>query len=170
MPIVYGTVVGADTYNAERGRIEWAALDNGDKETGLLLASEYIDREFGTLFSGWKTGLRPQVRQWPRTGAWANDGGRIYTLPPNEIPVEVEHATYELALRAATGTALTVDFNASEAIKKAAVEGAVSVEYWGSGSIEDAQTVFPIVASILTPLLTGDGAGFSSLSGSRVRV
>lgn len=167
--MIYGTVDEADAYNIARGRaVEWEDAD--DKNAALLLASEYIDANYGTLFSGYKTGGRAQVRQWPRTSAWINDGGRVLYLDADEIPVEVRNATYELALRAASGVVLSLDVTPGAAIKKAAVEGAVSVEYHGSGSVSDAQTVFPVVDGILAPLLTAVGSGFSSLSGSRVRV
>jgi hypothetical protein len=122
------------------------------------------------LFSGWKTGARSQIRQWPRTSAWVVDGGRVVYLDSDEIPVEVVNATYELALRAGSGTVLTLDVTPGQQIKRAAVEGAVSVEFFGTGSVADAQAVFPIVDAILAPLLTAPGAGFSSLTGSRVRV
>lgn len=168
----YGTEAGGMIYATERGRGEqWVEID--DPEAALLVASEYIDNNFGLMFGGWKTGGRAQERQWPRTSAYVKDGNWLnpYTLLPNTVvPVEIERATYELALRYGNGTELTVDFNASGSFKKASVEGAVSVEFWGSGTAADAQTVFPIVSQILAPLLTGDGAGFSALSGSRERV
>lgn len=166
----YGTEEGGLSYATERGRqAEWAAIAN--KEAALLIASEYIDANFGRLFSGWKTGERAQERQWPRTSAYANDGSMwLILLPSDTVPVEVERATYELAMRVGNGTALTVDFNASGSFKKAAVEGAVSVEFWGSGTAADAQTIFPIVNAILSPLFTANGGMFSSLSGSRERV
>jgi len=170
MTTYYGTEAGGLIYATERGRLpEWSEVE--DPEAALLVASEYIDANYGLLFGGWKTGGRAQDRQWPRVNAYVNDGSLNWPLLPSDVvPDEVERATYELAMRVGNGTVLTVDFNAAGSFKKAAVEGAVSVEFWGSGTAADAQTVFPIVTAILSPLFTGAGAGFSSLSGSRERV
>ncbi len=168
MPEIYGTVAEADTYLADRGFIEWAGLDNDDKLAALLIASEYVDTTYGSQFDGSKVGGRAQERQWPRKNAHDIYGNR---LPADEVPIEAEHATYQLALRQGTAPgSLTADFNASQVIKKARVEGAVSVEYGGDGSLTDSTAVFPVVDGIIAPLLSAAGTGFSSLSGSRVRV
>lgn len=167
--MIYGTENGADDYNIERGAERaaiWEAYE--DKMAALLVASEYVDANYGPAFSGYKTSGFVQEREWPRTDAWANTRP-IYFFPNNAIPVQVERATYELAYRVATGVELTADFRASDGIKKAAVEGAVSVEFHGSGTLADAQMTFTIVDRILAPLLTGSGVD-SSFIGSRVRV
>jgi len=167
MPEIYGSVAAADTYLADRGFTDWAPFSTETKQAALLVASEYVDNTYGALFNGTKAGGRAQERQWPRLNASDIYGNRFTAV---EVPIEAEQATYQLALRqgAAPGS-LSGDFNASEVIKKAAVEGAVSVEYAGDGSFNASQTIFPVVDAIIAPLLASS-SGFSSLSGSRVRV
>jgi hypothetical protein len=169
MTTSYGTVLAADTYHADRNNVAWAALDGTAKAAALLTASEALDRLYGSLFSGSKTAGWMQDREWPRIDAVTIYGDAIAS---NVIPLQVDHATYELALRSGTGTELLPDFVAADVLAKARVEGAVSVEYRGSGTADDSQPVFPMVTAILNPLLTGSGdnGGFSSLTGSRVRV
>lgn len=164
----YGTIMGADAYHTARGNeLVWLALDETEKTTALLRASEWIDGNYWMLFGGLKTGQRAQIREWPRTGAW---DVYDYTIDPMTIPREVEQATYEAALREAVQPgSLAVDFTASDVIKKASVHQAVSVEFGGDGSASDAQLTIPAVDAILAPILTGAGA-VSALSGSTVRV
>jgi len=164
----YGTINDADIYLAERGFIDWVALDDTDKTSSLIVASEYIDATYGNQFGGQKTAGRSQVLLWPRLYAYDAYGN---LLPSDEVPREVEWATYQLAMRQGTAPgSLSSDFNGGEVIKRAKVEGAVEVEYAGDGSFGNSQTVFPIVDGIIAPVLTAMFSGFSSLSGSRVRV
>lgn len=169
MSDIYGTIAGADTYHEARGNVVWAGYDEDDKAAALLRGSEYIDATYGRMFAGLKVNGRAQVRQWPRSGAFDIDGN---TIPVDEIPLEAQNASYEAALReAATPGSLSPDFVAADGIKQASVDGAVSVTFHGSGTIEDAQPVIQIIDAIIAPLLAGDGAGFATgLAGSRVRV
>lgn len=163
----YGTIAEADVYLAARGFIDWVALDDTDKTSALIVASEYIDATYGSQFGGQKIGLRAQVRLWPRHNAYDTFGDWL----GDTVPREVEWATYHLAMREAlTPGSLSPDFSASAVIKRARVEGAVEVEYASSGSFSDSQTVFTVVDGIIAPVLTAMGGLFSSLSGSRVRV
>lgn len=167
MPDHYGTVADADAYFSARGNITWAGIDEDDKASALIRASEWIDGNYRLLFPGWKVGARAQVREWPRVSAYDIYN---YLIPSDSIPVEVANATYEAALReAVTPGALSVDFVAADVIKKASVDGAVSVEFGGSGSSADAQVSMPAVDAILAPILTGGGSLGSSLTGTRYR-
>ena len=162
----YGTVAGADAYHSARGNIVWAGLTEPEKLAALLRASEWIDGNYRMLFPGWKVGNRAQVREWPRNSAY---DVFAYLIDPTTVPTEVEMATYEAALREAISPgALSVDFTGADVIKKAAVEGAVSVEFCGDGSSASAQLVMPSVDAILAPILVAGGTG-GGLSGSRVR-
>lgn len=163
----YGTVAGADAYHLARGNIVWAGTDEPEKEAALLRASEWIDGNYRMLFPGWKVGNRAQVREWPRNSAYDVFG---YLIPADSVPMEAEYATYEAALReAGTPGSLSVDFVGADVIKKAAVDGAVSVEFGGDGSVSAAQIVMPAVDSILAPILTGGAYTTGGLAGSRVR-
>lgn len=165
----YGTNEEADTYHAARGNIEWAAIaDPAEKTTARLIASDYVDHVYGSQFGGTKVGLRVQEREAPRIN-WFDRNN--YLIPSDEIPRELLAAVYELALRHVQQPGiLSPDFNPADVIVKARVEGAVSVEFAEGGSIAGGQITFTIVDNIIAPILTGDGAGFSALSGRTARV
>lgn len=164
----YGTVEAADAYHLARGNIVWSGFDPANKQSALLRASEWIDGNYRLLFGGWKVGQRAQVREWPRQSAYDIYG---YLIPSDSNPAEVDNATYEAALREAIQPgALSVDFVGADVIKKAAVSGAVSVEFGGDGSASAAQVIMPSVDAILAPILTGGEWGTGSgLAGSHVR-
>lgn len=155
MTTFYGTVVGGTDYLSERGIVGMIT------EPDLVVASEWLDNKYGSMFSGEKTGLRSQEREQPRTSQYDRDGNSIGV---DEIPIEVIRATYELAYRnnAAPGSLVT-DGSMATSIKSATVFGAVAVTYAGASDIMDMQLVIPIVGMILAPILTGQG-DFASLS------
>lgn len=165
----YGTNDEADEYHAARGNIEWAAVETLEEKTSArLVASDYVDLVYGSQFGGTKVGLRNQERLSPRINWYDRDG---YIMPSTEDPRELRYAVYELALRHIQQPGiLSPDFNPADVILKARVEGAVSVEFADGGSNAAGQMVFTIVDNIIAPILTGDGAGFSALSGRTARV
>lgn len=93
----YVPVSFADTYFADRGDTVWDSLSNVDKQFALIKATDYIDRRFGTQFSGFQH-YREQELQWPREGACKTNG---WWLQSNEIPKELKYATCEYAMQAA---------------------------------------------------------------------
>lgn len=162
---IYGSVEAADAYHTARGNSGWTGT-NDAKAAALLVASEALDAQYAGAFPGQRVLGRRQVRAWPRSWAIDTIGDAI---PNNSVPIEVEHATYELALRHIRKPgSLSVDFVPNKIIRQAAVPGAVSVTYGGSGSAADQQLVVPIVDAILAPIM-GAAAGISSLSGTIVR-
>jgi hypothetical protein len=51
----FATVAEADTYFADRGgNTVWDALADADKEAALIVATDYIEKKFGTRFQGTK--------------------------------------------------------------------------------------------------------------------
>lgn len=102
---IYGTLEAADAYHEARGRSAWIAASDPDRLAALLRGSDYVDQRY--VFRGTKTGGREQERAWPRTGVTTRDGD----IPADEVPVEVEHAAYEAALRElASPGSLSPDF------------------------------------------------------------
>lgn len=160
----YGTVEGYKTYCFERNSLYTHEPD--DKIlAALLVASEWIDSTYRSLFSGFKIGQREQVREWPRNGAIDIYG---YGVSPESIPAEVQNATYEAAIRQmATPGSLSADYTPSKYIS-AQIDGAVNVTYRKFDSAMDTQTRLTIVDQILAPLLTGQSAG-SSVTGYALR-
>jgi hypothetical protein len=164
--VSYGTLAGSKTYHAARGNTAWAAADDADLEISLLRGSEYVDFMFRAQFPGTKTGLRNQVREWPREWAFDTDGEAI---GPTVIPVEVENATYEAALRElASPGSLMPDVTLGRQITEASVDGAVAVKYTGATGLQGMRPTVSVVGSILAPVLTGLSAR-SSVVGSAVR-
>jgi hypothetical protein len=163
----YGTTGDADAYHLERANTDWAGADAATKTAALLIASEWIDTKYRQLFPGLKVGLRSQTREWPRTGAYDCEGN---TITNSEIPIEVQNATYEVALRQVSAPgSLNTDYVAGENVKSVSVSGAVAISY-GAGAMSalDVQLDIPQVDRILAPILTGSPT--SNLSGSSTRV
>jgi hypothetical protein len=160
MPDFYGSVAAADAYHAARLNAAWTG-DEAAKQAALIRASAYIDGKYQaqnscgrweSLFSGTKTGGRAQALQWPRTGATDNEGNDI---PSNEVPIEIEQATYEAALREITlPGSLSPDYVASGAIKRQKVD-VLEIEYQtaSTGSGVPTRPVITVVDELVAPLL-----------------
>jgi hypothetical protein len=162
---IYGTKAEADTYHSDRGNAAWGTAAEGDKDSALIRATEWIDRAFRMAFPGEKTGLRAQEREWPRINAYDDEDELI---PDDEIPAEILPATYEAALREViTPGSLSPDYDPSSQVKREKVD-VVEVEYAAGFGPESVHPVFPIIRGILAPILTGSVA--SGLAGSSTRV
>lgn len=165
----YGDIADFKAYHDARGQ----PVPGGDGgwsdasiEAALLVASEWLDARYGPSFSGYKSGLRDQIRQWPRIGAYDRDE---QVIADGVIPVEVLNATYEAAFRQRTTPgSLSIDWTPGP-YKRVAVSGAVSVEYAQFSAAQDVQSQFQIIDEIIAPLLTGTGA-MSRLTGQVARV
>lgn len=160
----YGTQVGADAYHEARGNgVRWDAVV--DKEQALLRGSEYIDFNFRRRFPGWKAGQREQVREWPRSWAFDIEDNAI---GPTVIPVEVEYATYEAALREGeTVGSLMPDFTPNTQVKREKV-GPLEVEYSSPMGAQSVTPIIQVIGAILAPVLTGGPS--SRIAGMSARV
>lgn len=169
MPDFYGDVASADSYHTARGNAGWAGTDEA-KQAALVRASAYVDSlaqhqvsppngPWMSLFRGTKTGGRGQALAWPRMGATDNEGLPIDNA---EVPVEVEHATYEAALRELTAPgSLRPDYVASSVVKREKVD-VLEVEYAvsaASGSAADITPVVTVITALLAPLMRPASAG-----------
>lgn len=150
----YGTLSDALAYHAARGNDPWAAAaSDALREAALLRASEWIDASFRGRFCGYKTGLRAQLREWPRTGAVDID---CFQISQTEVPREVLNATYEAALRElASPGSLTPDYVASQQVISETV-GPISTTYRSDVKQNDVRPVLHVVEDILSALI-GDG-------------
>lgn len=157
---MYGTLSDANTYHSDRGNTGWAGSD-ADKTAALIRASEYIDGRYRyqaggcwrSMFRGRKTGGRAQSAEWPRTGATDSEGNAI---PDDEVPSEVERATYEAALRELESPgSLSPDYVASQQIVREKVD-VIEVQYasaTSSGAATPNRPHVTIVDDILSGLL-----------------
>lgn len=161
----YGTADGFRTYLTARNLTATGSGVDATVLAALLVASEWLDATYRTLYSGLKVSGRDQAREWPRSGA-----GDVYgfVIASDAIPVEVENATYEAARRELTSAgSLSRDYTPNK-YDSAAVSGAVSVKYRKFDSAQETQVRLQIVEEILRPILARD-ADYSPLSGAAGR-
>ncbi|KRA63116.1 DnaT-like ssDNA-binding protein [Rhizobium sp. Root651] len=143
----YGTLAGALAYHESRGNAAWTAagVDDAKREAALLRASEAIDGIYGPRFPGKKVS-RSQARAWPRTGAV--DLCSNEPIPEDETPVEVENATYALALAELTAPgSSTPTLTLGKSVKRQKV-GSIEREFFSP------QEGVPITIESLRPVLT----------------
>ena len=88
----YATLAFADAYFLERAVAGWAGADDV-KQAALVRATDYIEQRFSERFIGAAV-EDTQSLSWPRV-----DAG---DYAENEIPVKLQRATCEYALRALT--------------------------------------------------------------------
>lgn len=161
MPEHYGTVDDADEYHTAHGNTAWTGSDEL-KTAALVRASAYIDGRYRwrlssgrwvSMFRGVKTGARAQELEWPRTGATDYEGEEIAT---DEIPREVEYATYEAALRELVEPgSLSPDYTSASQVTKEKV-GPIEVQYAESKATDNMtpnRPVIPEIDEILAPLV-----------------
>lgn len=161
---------GFTAYHEARGRELPGTWDDDKINASLLLASEWVDRVYGSSFIGQKTGGFLQSNEWPRIGAAIRDPKYGYAFPSDAIPDQINSAVYEAAYRdCASPGALLVDYTPGK-YKSVSVDGAVSVDYVQFSSAADMQTTFPVIDQILYWLLDIGGAEFASYSGPVSRV
>lgn len=160
----YGTAAAFTSYHTERGR-DVSEYDEAAISVALLVASEWLDGSFGHRWPGYKVGDRnQQVRDWPRSWVQDREG---YPVDAETVPVEIENATYEAALRHLTDpTGLLVD-HTDDRYRRVSIDGAIAVEYRGLNAMQ-VQKQFPVIGNILAPIMEG-GGNLSALSSGIVR-
>ena len=171
----YGTVSGADAYHLAAGNTAWTGT-NEVKLAALVRASQYVDalalehRNNGsvfTRFSGVKTAGRGQMLSWPRAGAYDVEGTAI---AENVVPIEVESATYEAALRELVQPGyLSPDYVPAQTIKREKVD-VLETEYMDMADHNrqnkhprlhldnPQQPISTLIRSIIAPLIVAWGA------------
>lgn len=93
------SVAVADAYFGERGVAAWTG-DDADKEVALIRATDYIELRWGQRLKGAKAS-EEQALSFPRAG--------IANVADDEVPLTVQRACAEYALRALGGTELQPD-------------------------------------------------------------
>lgn len=158
---MYGELSGARAYHAARGNAAWASASDDDLNSALLRASVYIDSRYRhqyptgawvSMFSGAKTGGRNQEREWPRSGASDYEGNSI---PADDVPLEVVHATYEAAERErAIPGSLSPDYVPSQIAIKEKV-GPIEVQYMTGSSGNPVRPIVSAIDEIIAPVIIG---------------
>lgn len=147
----YSTTSAADAYHAARGNTQWVG-DQAAKDTAMLRGSEYVDQAYRSSFPGYKTELRDQLREWPRSDAFDVEGNY---LDHETVPVEVFNATYEAALRELVSPgSLLPDYTPSGQRKRVKVD-VIEIEYSAPYGADSVVPIITIIQGILAPVLTG---------------
>lgn len=160
---IYGTLTDANAYHAERGNAAWAAATDPAKGAALQRATDYIDGRYRrqtatgcwvSMFPGKRTSGRAQDLEWPRTGASDSEGNPI---PDDQVPVEVEHATYEAALLELTSPgSLSPTFDASQQVirqKVGPIEREFAEAKTDSNGMPPNRPVIPVIDDLLASLI-----------------
>lgn len=145
----YGDLEGATAYHDARGNAAWSAdgVTDEQRSAALTRASSWVDG-FRSRFPGRKAEGRAQELEWPRIVAVDADGEDI---ADDEIPTEIEYATYEAALRElAEPGSMSPDLERGGAVKRLKA-GSVELEYADGASVS---TSFTAIESLLEPILT----------------
>lgn len=146
----YGAVADADAYFSERGITTWAGT-NDEKQSYLIRATDYIEGRFSNSFIGTKK-TSAQALSWPRTNA--ND------IPDNVVPVKLQRACFEYALRARTSALapdLQVDPSGMSVVATKKKVGPIETEYavaqTGMGSMPMLFRPYPAADMLLRGLV-----------------
>ena len=100
------SVAFADALHSDRGNTAWAALTTAVKEQSLRKATDYMAQAYGSRWAGYRM-TATQALEWPRSYVprIPSMTGDLY-YADDAVPVEVQRACAELALRAASGDLL----------------------------------------------------------------
>ena len=151
----YGTLADADAYHALRANTDWLGADVSLRIAALVKATQYIDGKYLNWIGSGPTDP-DQLLAWPREDAEIGD--RI--IDADAIPVELERATFEAALREIRSAGfLLPDLSADNSgIIREAV-GSIEVEY---SQARISRPSIPAVDDALGILLTSPPSGGSS--------
>lgn len=138
----YISVADASTYFSNRGIATWAALASDSvREAYLRQATDYMVAVYRDLWEGARY-TEDQALDWPREGVVRDSWAVGY----DEVPVEVQRACAELALKVASGDLMP---DLEQGIKREKV-GPIETEY----DINSPQAVrYKFVDAMLRPFL-----------------
>jgi len=104
------TLAATTAYHAARGNAAWAALaSDAIREQHKRKAADYMRQKYRAKWEGWRV-VATQSLDWPRGGVPTPDiygsGYVAAFIALDSIPVEVQNAESELALRSIAGDLL----------------------------------------------------------------
>lgn len=154
----YGSLAASLAYHEARGNAAWSAagVEDEKREAALLRSSEWLDGVYRSRWPGRRTEGRSQARDWPRIEAIDADGNAIAS---DEVPQEVEHATYAAALRELSKPgSLSPDIVIGQAKVLTAVKGIVWTPLRSFATTEDMAPTLTEVERVLSGLIGARGA------------
>lgn len=90
----YISLVDADTYHDDRANEEWEFLDDDEKGSALIKATDYIDNTYRLRWKGFRRNVNQELT-FPRADVVDEDGR---CLSEDTIPERLRRATAEIAL------------------------------------------------------------------------
>lgn len=147
----YVTVAEADAYVAARGLDGWGDLSNAQKESALILGTDYLEATYGQSWQGRKTDPA-QTLSWPRADVFVE----YYPVPSNTVPMAILKANIEMALRAGAGEPLIADQGQQVVKEKVDVLEVHYREY------SDPATRYPYVNRLVLAYLRSGGSDNAS--------
>ena len=127
------------TYHADRGNSTWATTTTAQQEQALRRATDYMERVYKPQWQGLRVN-RTQALDWPRVGVTANGYYVLSTI----VPVPVQRACAELALRAAAGDLLVDTTQQKTSTKVGDIE--VALDKYSPQAVQ-----YPAVVALLQP-------------------
>lgn len=128
----YATVSFADTYHLNRNNVLWGAQTTTVKEAALRKGTDYMGQVYRSLWKGFRV-LKTQYLDWPRTQVYLPN--EVYQnsdpLDLTVIPIEIQKACVELALKSLSDTLLLIDTE-QQIVKE--VIGPLTTEYQATGN------------------------------------
>ena len=129
------SVAVADAYLAIQAATAWAAADNTTKENALMKATQYIETVYRERWKERRWTLA-QAFSWPRFNMEDSDGSFI----GETVPLTVQQAVAEVALRVVQGDSLLPDVSTSDAniVSESVTVGPIttSTTYNGAKSVQ----------------------------------
>ena len=161
----YGTLLDALAYHAARANAAWAdpGVDDTDRTAALVRASVALDGQYGDRFPGTPADGLGQALAWPRDQA--EDTCRKEPIDNITIPVQIEHAAYELALiELETPGALNPSFAPGNTMKREWLDGVGGRERFGPTdgvalTLDNIRPRIAAVENLLRCLLMPDRSG-----------
>jgi len=139
----------ATAYHSVRANSDWTLVI--DKEAALRKATDYLLQSYRNLWLGYRA-VAGQALDFPRSGVYLNDYSEPVLLADNIVPIEVQNACAELALKTYTDEELIVDTQDNVVMETI---GPLSVKY--SDTSGDKYKVYSSVVLILKPYLKNNG-------------
>ena len=146
----YVSVAGATAYHLARGNAAWGLLVNGPMEEALRRATDFMEQMYRRRWKGTRV-TAAQSLCWPRQGVQIEDAPASYyaaVLALNIVPIEVQNACSEFALKASAGL-LAPDLQRAKSSVKV---GDIGVTY-DPASVEYPR--YRAMDAMLAPYLTG---------------
>lgn len=151
----YITVAYADAYFTDRNNEAWVDLDDEVKEAAILQATSYIDYSNMKLHKGIRKN-EAQSTEWPRNGAYDENGYEIAGLPECLKQATAEYANRARASELAPDP--TYDSSGIPLKSKSEKIGPITESYvYQDGFTPQNIRKYPYADMLLSPILNRSG-------------